>query len=152
MTMTDRRSRREFMGLTVAGAAGVLTRPLIGGVPLSRALPAPSADPDLIVYNAKVYTMDPTVPRAEAFAVMGGRFVAVGKSADIKSLAGKRTQRFDAKQMTRPWLHRYAQPRGRHDAPVRGVGRQSVRSGVRHHREHRREAQGQGAHAAGRHV
>jgi predicted amidohydrolase YtcJ len=40
------------------------------------------------------------MPRAEAFAVSGGRFVAVGTTAAIKSLAGKRTQTFDAKQMT----------------------------------------------------
>jgi len=61
---------------------------------------APSTDPDLIVFNAKVYTMDPAAPRAEAFATSGGRFIAVGSTAAIKGLAGKRTQTFDAKQMT----------------------------------------------------
>ena len=35
-------------------------------------------DPDLVVFNAKVYTVDPLVPRAEAFAIKAGRFVAVG--------------------------------------------------------------------------
>ena len=32
------------------------------------------------------------MPRAEAFAVKGGRFVAVGSTAEIKALAGKSTQ------------------------------------------------------------
>jgi hypothetical protein len=40
------------------------------------------------------------MPRAEAFAVKSGRFVAVGSTADMKALAGKSTQTFDAKGMT----------------------------------------------------
>ena len=44
--------------------------------------------------------MDPRAPRAEAFAVSGGRFVAVGSTSDIRNLAGKNTQTFDAKGMT----------------------------------------------------
>jgi predicted amidohydrolase YtcJ len=62
--------------------------------------PAGSSDPDLIVLNAKVYTMDAQAPRAEAFAVTNGRFIAVGSSGDIKGLAGKRTQTFEALGMT----------------------------------------------------
>src|SRR6476469_1530443 len=102
--MSDRRSRREFLGLTTAGAAGILTRPWLassgGFFPATTAQSQPGTDPDLVVFNAKVYTMDDATPRAEAFAVSGGRFVAVGSSARIKALAGKRTQTFDAKQMT----------------------------------------------------
>jgi predicted amidohydrolase YtcJ len=59
-----------------------------------------SIDPDLVVFNAKVYTMDSGTPRAEAFAVSGGRFVAIGSTAGVRSLAGKRTQTLDAKGMT----------------------------------------------------
>ena len=36
------------------------------------------AEAELIVTNARVFTMDQAVPRAEAFAVTGGRFSAVG--------------------------------------------------------------------------
>ena len=42
----------------------------------------------------------PAMPRAEAFAVKDGRFIAVGSNDDIKGLIGKDTQTFDAKQMT----------------------------------------------------
>ena len=91
------------MGLAAVGAAGLLVPPLdrIGGssVAPSTSFAAPPY-PDLIVVNARVYTVDPAAPRAEAFAVSGGRFTAVGTSADIRALAGKRTQTFDAKQMT----------------------------------------------------
>ncbi|MBL0170529.1 MAG: amidohydrolase [Gemmatimonadaceae bacterium] len=44
--------------------------------------------------------MDSATPRAEAFAVSNNRFVAIGTSAAMKSLVGKRTQVIDAKGMT----------------------------------------------------
>lgn len=93
--MRDRQSRREFMGFTAVGAAGLLT----GRRSLSGMFALPP-DPDLVVFNAKVYTMDSAMPRAEAFAISGGRFTAIGKTADMRSLATRRTQLFDAKQMT----------------------------------------------------
>jgi predicted amidohydrolase YtcJ len=65
---------------------------------MGRAALADPQEPDLIVYNAKVHTVDSGLPKAEAFAVRAGRFVAVG-SNDIKSLAGRKTESFDAKGM-----------------------------------------------------
>ena len=53
-------------------------------------------EPDLIVYNARVHTVDDAIPKAQAFAIRAGRFVAVGGD-DIKSLAGKKTRVTDAK-------------------------------------------------------
>jgi predicted amidohydrolase YtcJ len=96
--MTDR-SRREFFGLTGAGVAGALAAPWIQTQPVA-AQGADARDPDLVVLNAKVYTIDSGAPRAEAFAVKAGRFVAVGSTAEIRGLAGKATQTFDARQMT----------------------------------------------------
>ena len=52
--MSDRRGRREFMGLTGA-AVGLLGAPLGA----TSAAAAPDAqDADLVVINAKVYTID----------------------------------------------------------------------------------------------
>lgn len=96
--MHDRHSRREFMGLTATGLAGAMASPRVSLARLWEHLRA--ADPDLIVYNAKIYTMDSALPRAGAFASINGRFVAVGSTNDIRGLAGKKTQLFDAKQMT----------------------------------------------------
>src|SRR5207253_5892014 len=45
-------------------------------------------------------TMDNRTPRAEAFAVKAGRFVAVGRTTDIKGLIAKETHTIDARQMT----------------------------------------------------
>ena len=52
--------------------------------------------PDLIVTNARVLTMDPDHPRAEAVAVAGGRILAVGARAEVEGLAGPETRMIDA--------------------------------------------------------
>src|SRR5882757_4387917 len=88
-------SRRGFIGLTGAGIAGIA-----GGSWLGVAAAAEAIDPDLVVYNAKVYTVDVRMPKAEAFAVRDSRFVAVGSSDEIRKLAGKQTRTLDAGQMT----------------------------------------------------
>jgi predicted amidohydrolase YtcJ len=85
-------SRRAFLAAAGAG---------IGGSWLGSATAATAADDaDLVVFNAKVYTVDPRTPRAQAFAVRGSRFIAVGSNEDIRPLIGKRTQAYDAKGMT----------------------------------------------------
>src|SRR5579863_652787 len=91
--MSNLHSRRGFLNLGGVSAAG-----LLGASAWTRAWAAET--PDLIVTNAKIYTVDNAMPRAEAFAVRDGKFVAVGKSDEIKGLAGKGTQSFDAKGMT----------------------------------------------------
>jgi predicted amidohydrolase YtcJ len=88
-------NRRSFLGLSAAGLA-LLSRPhwARAGDPIG------ARDPDLIVVNAKVYTVDSRLPRTEAFAVKDGHFLAVGGTADIRALAGANTEIFDAQQMT----------------------------------------------------
>jgi predicted amidohydrolase YtcJ len=97
--MSQRRNRREFMGLTSAGLAAA-GGSWLGVAPAVAAALAEPQDADLVVLNAKVYTVDASQPRAEAFAVKAGRFLAVGSTPDIKGLVGKNTQTIDAKQMT----------------------------------------------------
>lgn len=55
-----------------------------------------TAVPDLIVINGDIYTVDPSAPRVQAFAVEDGRFTAVGSNAGIQALAGKDTRVIDA--------------------------------------------------------
>ncbi len=55
---------------------------------------------DLVVWNARVITVDPRQPAAEAFAIRDGRFLAVGSSAEIRRLAGASAQMIDAKGCT----------------------------------------------------
>ncbi len=97
--MHRQRSRREFLGLLGVGAgAGLAGFSGMPWIPAARAADGPVAD--LVVYNAQVYTVDSARPRAEAFAVKNGRFIAVGSSADIRGLTGKGTEQYDAEQMT----------------------------------------------------
>jgi len=93
--MTNRRHFLNLMGLSITGMAGRSW--LSAG---AQEADASTLDADLVVVNAKVYTVDARMPKAEAFAVKGGRFIAVGSTADIKGLIGKRTQTYDARQMT----------------------------------------------------
>ncbi len=51
---------------------------------------------DMIVTNARVLTMDPDCPRAEAVALAGGKVLAVGASAEIETLAGPGCRVIDA--------------------------------------------------------
>jgi predicted amidohydrolase YtcJ len=101
----DARSRRDFLNVTGAGLAGLVGAPSLAATAQAQAAQAAQAvadprDPDLIVVNAKVYTMDTRSPTAQAFAVKGDRFTAVGSTADVRNLAGKNTTVFDAKGMT----------------------------------------------------
>src|SRR5271165_944392 len=88
-------SRRDFIAMTGAGVAAASMPRWAGAGSFAAA-----RDAELVVVNARVYTVDPQAPNAEAFAVRGGKFIAVGKSDDIKALIGKRTQVIDAQHMT----------------------------------------------------
>jgi predicted amidohydrolase YtcJ len=51
---------------------------------------------DLIVTNAKVWTVDKSNPTAQAVAVLGDRIVAVGSNSDINNWRGASTRVIDA--------------------------------------------------------
>lgn len=42
--------------------------------------------PNLIIHNAKIYTVDPQLPWAEAVAVHNGRFPSIGTNDENPSL------------------------------------------------------------------
>jgi len=92
-------TRNQFLGFSAA-LAGVASLDRSGLGVVARAAAQPAAGPgvaaDLIVINARVLTVDPSMPRADAFAIKDGRFIAVGGSADIRNLAGARTRQIDA--------------------------------------------------------
>lgn len=55
-----------------------------------------NATAETILLNARILTMDPEAPGAEAVALAGGRILAVGSTADIQALAGPATRIIDA--------------------------------------------------------
>src|SRR5579864_4475234 len=64
----------------------------LSSILLAQAKPAA----DLIIINAKVWTVDKANPTAEAVAVLGDRFIAVGSNADVEVLRSPATKVIDA--------------------------------------------------------
>jgi predicted amidohydrolase YtcJ len=89
-------NRRAFIAKGCAGFGGMAAARWAAPAGLFAA----ERDAELVVFNAKVYTVDPHFPKVQAFAVRGGKFIALGSSEEIKGLIGKKTQSIDAKQMT----------------------------------------------------
>ncbi|MFN7933402.1 MAG: amidohydrolase [Bryobacteraceae bacterium] len=58
-------------------------------------LAASAQTADTIYYNAKIVTMSSAKPTAEAVAIRGNRFLAVGSNAEILKLAAATTQKHD---------------------------------------------------------
>jgi predicted amidohydrolase YtcJ len=52
-------------------------------------------DPDVILYNANILTIDEAQPRAQAVAIAGGRFLAVGSNDDVRHLSRPGTRQLD---------------------------------------------------------
>jgi predicted amidohydrolase YtcJ len=80
-------SRREFLGYMGYLGAVAMVPPL-------------RTEPDIVLYNATVYTVDPALPQAQAIAISNGRFFAVGSNDDVLPLAGARTRKIDLGQKT----------------------------------------------------
>jgi predicted amidohydrolase YtcJ len=81
-------SRRDL----VRGAGALAALPLLS----HRALAAlVRTQPDLILRNGRVITIDSRQPAAEAVAIAGDRILAVGSNADIDALAVAGTKKID---------------------------------------------------------
>src|SRR5712691_196306 len=75
-------SRREFLhGLGSLGALALFR--------LER------TEPDLILYNGSIWTVNTRQPRAEAVAISGGRFLGVGSNDEILALAAGGAKKID---------------------------------------------------------
>lgn len=96
-----RYTRSEFLSLSaiLAGGATLSTLPFARSLAQRMKVLAPE-EPDFILVNGRVLTMDVAAPTAQAFAVKWGRFVAVGSNSDIRNLATRNTPVVDAGGMT----------------------------------------------------
>lgn len=88
-------TRRQALGLAGAGLFAAA-----GGRRLWAAQALAANEPDTVIFNARVYTVEPGMSPAEAFAVKDGRFVAVGSNESVRALIGKSTKAVDAQRMT----------------------------------------------------
>lgn len=69
-------------------------------LPLIVAFSAQGQTPDTIYVHGRIVTVDPRFSIAEAMAVAGGKFVAVGQTAEIRKLAGPATRVIDLRGRT----------------------------------------------------
>src|SRR5438874_5327004 len=58
-------------------------------------VPLQRSEPEIILYNGNIWTVDPQLQRAQAVAISGGRFVAVGSNDDVLHLASGRSSKID---------------------------------------------------------
>lgn len=102
--------RREFI-LTGTGAAiagSIFRRQFLrrSGVTLLAPLLSPGtglsagAQPDTVFYNGKIVTVNPDFSIAQAVAVQGDRFLAVGSDEDILRLDGRQTRKVNLEGRT----------------------------------------------------
>ena len=73
-------SRREFL----YGLSGLTLLPFLR-----------SQEPELVLYNASLWTMDEKQPRAQAVSISSGRLAAIGSNSEILPLATSRSRRID---------------------------------------------------------
>jgi len=85
-------------GASVIAAATVVALSAFGA-PAPNAAPAPGNSrpaADLIIRNARIWTVNPQQPEAEAVAVLNGRIAAVGSDTAVMQWRGARTRTVDA--------------------------------------------------------
>jgi predicted amidohydrolase YtcJ len=58
---------------------------------------APQTPADVVLINARIYTVNPQQPWAEALAIAGDKIIAVGSAKEISLRRGSRTKVLDAK-------------------------------------------------------
>ena len=52
-------------------------------------------EPELVLHNGNIWTVDPKQPQAQAVAISGGRFTAVGTDREILNLASVRSRKIN---------------------------------------------------------
>ena len=116
--------RRKFIShSSLAGAVAALAP-----VSALQAKPGSGARADLIINNARVYTMDENLPMAESVAVLGDRIIAVGSNDEIKSLQGAHTRVIDAAgcTVTPGFIDAHSHPDGANEVTGADVNLRSI--------------------------
>ncbi len=67
----------------------------LGAITASSAFAIDRTEPELILYNGNFWTANPRLPRAQAVAISGGRFLAIGSNDEILALAAGNVKKVD---------------------------------------------------------
>jgi len=74
---------------------GPTRREFLGSMAAFTMFPLEEEKPELILHNGNFWTVNPAEPRAEAVAIAGGRFFAVGSNRDVLNLAAPGVKKID---------------------------------------------------------
>ena len=92
-------SRRKFMQTTAAGAAAAAGSTLLGSPAQASKSKKPNLDPDVILENGRIHTMDANGTVASSVAIKDGRFMAIERGrSHIR--AGRKTRVIDLRGRT----------------------------------------------------
>jgi len=83
--------KADFSGFVGA----VSRRDFLYGVSAFALLPIARIEPELILYNGNIWTVNDNLPRAQAVAISGGRILAVGTNDEVLSLAAGLSKKID---------------------------------------------------------
>jgi len=89
--------RRQFLreSFRVAAAGSLSGLGLAGCADMTSMSPA-----DMVIVHARIVTMNPKEPRAQAMAIIGAQLVAIGSDQDMQRWIGPRTRVIDARGFT----------------------------------------------------
>lgn len=117
--------RRKFIGQSslLGGAAAFAPVALLQARPNSGAVQA-----DLIIKNARIYTMDEALPLAESVALWGNRILAVGSNDQLEPLAGPNTTIIDGTgtTVTPGFIDAHSHPDGSNEVTGADVNLRSI--------------------------
>src|SRR5256884_1234768 len=91
---------------------GMLRREFLGALSAFSLFPLEQEQPDLILFNGNILTVNDREPRAEAVAVRRDRFLAVGSNSDVLNLATAATSKIDlgGKTVTPGFIDAHSHP------------------------------------------
>lgn len=70
-------------------------RNFLGGLGAFALLPLARTEPELILHNGNLWTVNDKLPRAQAIAISNGRILAIGTDSEVLSLAGALSKKID---------------------------------------------------------
>src|SRR5712692_4641820 len=114
-------------------------REFLGSLGAFALLPPARTEPELVLFNANIITVDAKQPRAQAVAIGGGRFLAVGSNDDVRGLATARTRsvNLEGKTVVPGFIDAHTHPASsgrRHlrevDCDLRSI--QAIQAAIRH--------------------
>ncbi len=87
-------------------------REFLGSLGAFALLPPVRTEPEMVLVNGNIVTVDAKQPRAQAVAIAGGRFLAVGSNDDIRALATARTRsvNLEGKTVTPGFIDAHTHP------------------------------------------